>query len=121
VEIRVSRADAADSVLAHQDCCVCVMDQIAGKPGKFADDQRCNVSVTLGRNQNAKPRRGQQDGEEPIACLAFQGLRKMRGCVVTRVNSYTMDQVTYHASGRRRRRSIHSLHLPCQSESASAA
>jgi small subunit ribosomal protein S9 len=79
VEIRVSRADAADSVLAHQDCCVCVMDQIAGKPGKFADDQRCNVSVTLGRNQNAKPRRGQQDGEEPHRLPCIPGLTQDAG------------------------------------------
>ena len=97
------------------------MDQIAGKPGKFADDLRCDVGVPLGRNQNAEPGEASRAERNAIACLAFQGCRKMRGCVVTRMNSYKMDQVTYHASGRRRRRSIHSLHLPCHSKSASAA
>jgi hypothetical protein len=37
VEIRIPRADSADALLGHQDRGVCVMDQIAGEPRKFAN------------------------------------------------------------------------------------
>ena len=46
MEVRVPCADPECSVLAHEDGGVRVMDDIAGKPGKFGDHLLSDVALT---------------------------------------------------------------------------
>ena len=52
--------DAADAVLAHEDRCVRIMDEISGEPRKLGDHLGRDVGMTLGRDKNGKPRRRQK-------------------------------------------------------------
>src|SRR5271165_5687229 len=97
VEIGIARADPSDSMLAHQNSSMRIVQQIACEMWQFDEDLRGHIGVAL------------------------RGCRITRGWVVTRKNSYRIDQVVYQASGRDRWRSSQPRHGRWNYESASAA
>jgi len=55
VEISVSRADSRDSVLAHEDCRMRVMYQIAGQVRQLREDLPRDIGMSLCRDENINP------------------------------------------------------------------
>jgi hypothetical protein len=74
VEISISRADSCDSVLAHEDCRVCVMYQIAGQVRQLREDLPRDIGMSLCRDENTDPRRRQQRCDELPGSRCTPGL-----------------------------------------------
>lgn len=64
VEIRVPGADAPDSMLAHEDGRVGIVDEIAGEVRQLGNDLLGDFGVPLRLDENAQPRRGKERGDE---------------------------------------------------------
>jgi hypothetical protein len=64
VEVGVPCADPEDSVLAHENGGVRVVDQIPGEPGKFSDHLLGDVGVALGRDKHSEAGRSEKGGYE---------------------------------------------------------
>lgn len=70
MEIGISCADLPDSVLAHEDGCVCVVQDVAGKMGKIREDLTRDLGVALCRNQEIKTGRCDQRCDE-LPCFGY--------------------------------------------------
>jgi hypothetical protein len=54
-EVRVSRANSADAVLAHQDRGMRIVNEIAREPWKLSDELRGDRRVTFGGTRTPRP------------------------------------------------------------------
>jgi len=54
VEIGIARANAPDSMLAHKNCRMRVVKQIAGQVWQFRNDLSGDIGVSIGCNENAE-------------------------------------------------------------------
>lgn len=60
VEVCIPSADPPDSMLAHEDRGMRVVEEVACKVRKLHDNLRGDIRVSLRGDKDAKPRRGQQ-------------------------------------------------------------
>ena len=121
VEVGVPGADPADSMLAHEDRRVGIMEQIAGEPGSSVIACSATAACRSVGTSTPNPGEARRAATNAQACGALHGRLMTRGWVVTRRNSYRIGQVVYQASGRPRWRSSQSRDLAYYGESASAA
>ena len=86
-EVRVSRANSGDAMLAHQDRRMRVMNEIAREPGKLGDELCGNRRVTFSGDKDPEPGVASRVETNAQAPATLHGFRITRGCVVTRMNS----------------------------------
>lgn len=60
VKVSISSADPPDSVLAHEDGCMRVVQQVAGKVRNFSENLLPDYRMLLCRHQNVEAWRGKQ-------------------------------------------------------------
>jgi len=68
VEVRIPGADAPNSVLAHEDGCVRVVKQIAHQVRKLRDNLPGHLCMSLCRDEDTEPGRGEQRRNEVPRC-----------------------------------------------------
>jgi len=56
VEVCVPRANSPDSMFAHEDCGMRVVDEIPCQVGKLFDDLRSDFRVSVGGDEDTEPR-----------------------------------------------------------------
>lgn len=54
VEISIAGADSPDSILAHKNSRMSVVQEIAGEVRKVREDLSCNLGVSLGRDKKSR-------------------------------------------------------------------
>ena len=60
IEIGVAGADLPDAVLAHENCSVSIVEQIAGEVRQLVNEFARDVGMTMGRNENGEARRSEE-------------------------------------------------------------
>ncbi len=60
IEIGVAGADLPDAVLAHENCSVSIVEQIAGEVRQLVNEFARDVCMTMGRNENREARRSEE-------------------------------------------------------------
>jgi len=68
VEVGIPSADPPDSMLAHEDRGMRVMEQVACKVRKLHDNLRGDIRVSLRGDKDTKPRRGEQRRNKVPRC-----------------------------------------------------
>jgi hypothetical protein len=63
IEIGIPRADSSNPVLAHENSCVRVVEQVR-EMRQLRNDLPGDIGVSLGRNENGEAWRGEQRHEE---------------------------------------------------------
>ena len=64
MEVRVSRADPANAMFAHEDCGMRVMEDIASQMGKFSEDLCGHLSMSQCGDEHSDSRRLEQAPHE---------------------------------------------------------
>ena len=59
IEICIAGADLSDAVLAHENCRVRIVEQIAGKVRQLHNELAGDVGMTVGRDENGEARRSE--------------------------------------------------------------
>ncbi len=83
MKIGVARADLPDTVFAHQDRRVRIVNEIARELGHLGNHFAGDIFVTGRRRKHAESWRGQERLTNPHADCMRQGRRITRGCVGT--------------------------------------
>lgn len=73
VEVGIPAADPSDSMLAHEDRGVRVMEQVACEVWNLPDNLRGDIRVSLGGDEDAETRRGEQRRNEVPGCRSNPG------------------------------------------------
>jgi hypothetical protein len=60
IEIGIPSADPPNAVLAHENCRVRIVQQVAGEVRQLQNDLFGDVSVPLGRDKDSETRRGEE-------------------------------------------------------------
>src|SRR5947207_13764362 len=80
-EIRIARADARHPMLAHEDCCVRVVNEVAGEMRQFGKNRFGDFRVPLRLDEHTQSRRGKQRSNElPGCCNSPRAAHHARMC-----------------------------------------
>jgi hypothetical protein len=60
IEIGIPSADPPNAVLAHENCGMRIVQQVAGEVRQLQNDLFGDVSVPLGRDKDSETRRGEE-------------------------------------------------------------
>jgi hypothetical protein len=79
IEISVPGAYAPDSMLAHADRCVRIVEQIACQVRKLRDNLLADLGVPLRGDKDVEARGGEERHDEVPRCRRLHGTRITRG------------------------------------------